>query len=233
MTAPASRYAFAAPAQPSVAIHGSELRFPVHRIYCIGRNYAEHAKEMGASVSRDAPVFFMKPNDAVVVDGADVPYPSATGDLHHEVELVVALGSGGRDLDADAARAAIFGYAVGLDLTRRDLQARAKAGSLPWDVAKGFDASAPIGAIARVADVGHLRHGELQLDVNDATRQRADIATMVLPVTDILCALSTLYELRAGDLVYTGTPAGVAALQRGDRFVASFPGLPQARGRII
>ena len=228
-----TRYAFTAAATPSIAIAGSELRFPVHRIYCIGRNYAEHAKEMGASVSRDAPVFFMKPNDAIVVDGADVPYPSATADLHHEVELVVALAAGGRDLDTAAARAAIFGYAVGLDLTRRDLQARAKAGGLPWDIAKGFDASAPIGAIARVADVGHPTHGELHLAVNDATRQRADIATMVLPVTDILCALSSLYELRAGDLVYTGTPAGVSALQRGDRFVASFPGLPDARGRII
>ena len=233
MTTPTTRYVFAAPAAPSIAVHGSELRFPVHRIYCIGRNYAEHAKEMGASVSRDAPVFFMKPADAIVADGADVPYPSATSDLHHEVELVVALASGGRDLDADAARAAVYGYAVGLDLTRRDLQAKAKAGGLPWDVAKGFDASAPIGAIARVVDVGHPERGELRLDVNDTTRQRADIATMVLPVADIISALSTLYELRAGDLIYTGTPAGVAALHRGDRFVASFPGLPDVRGRII
>jgi len=205
----------------------------VHRIYCIGRNYAEHAKEMGASVSRDAPVFFMKPADAIVTDGADVPYPSATSDLHHEVELVVALGSGGSDLSPEAAQACVFGYAVGLDLTRRDLQANAKAKSLPWDVAKGFDASAPIGAIMRSSEFGAARQGELRLDVNEVTRQRADIATMVLQVPEILQALSTLYTLRAGDLIFTGTPAGVAALQRGDRFSASFPGLPTLTGRII
>jgi fumarylpyruvate hydrolase len=222
-----------APAQPSVPVHGQTARFPVHRIYCIGRNYAEHAKEMGATVSKDAPMFFMKPADAIVTDGADVPYPSVTNDLHHEVELVVALQSGGRDLSIDAARAAIYGYAVGLDLTRRDLQATAKAKGSPWDVAKGFDASAPIGAITPATMFGHPETGVLRLDVNDATRQTADIATMVLSVPEILAALSTLYELRAGDLIYTGTPAGVAALVRGDRFVATFGDLQPLTGRIV
>ena len=228
-----SELVFPAPTRPTVAIHGSALRFPVHRIYCIGRNYEEHAREMNATVALDAPVFFLKPGDAVVGDGADVPYPSATGDLHHEVELVVALRSGGRDLDEQAAREAIYGYAVGLDLTRRDLQAKAKAKGLPWDTAKGFDASAPIGAITPVAQCGHPAAGELHLAVNGETRQRADVASMVLPVAAILASLSTLFELRAGDLVFTGTPAGVAALQRGDAFVASFPGLAQLRGRIV
>lgn len=228
-----SDYVFA-PARPvSVPVLGGTARFPVHRIYCIGRNYEEHAREMNATVALDAPVFFLKPGDAVVGDGADVPYPSATTDLHHEVELVVALQSGGRDLDVAAAQAAIFGYAVGLDLTRRDLQAKAKAKGLPWDTAKGFDASAPIGAITPAAQCGHPVAGELRLAINGETRQCADIASMVLPVAAILAALSRLFELRAGDLVFTGTPAGVAALQRGDAFVASFPGLAALRGRIV
>jgi fumarylpyruvate hydrolase len=226
-------YAFAPPVPPAVAIVGTNARFPVRRIFCIGRNYEEHAREMKATVSLDAPVFFGKPADALVTDGADVPYPSMTEDLHHEVELVVALQSGGRDLDEAAARAAIYGYAVGLDLTRRDLQAQAKAKGTPWDTAKGFDASAPIGAIAPVAQCGHPAAGELRLDVNGATRQRADIATMVMAPAAILAALSRYYELRAGDLLYTGTPAGVAALQRGDVFAATFPGLADLRGRIV
>ncbi|HWT16776.1 MAG TPA: fumarylacetoacetate hydrolase family protein [Patescibacteria group bacterium] len=227
-----SGFVFAPADVTSVPVVDSAARFPVHRIYCIGRNYEAHAREMNATVSLDAPVFFMKPADAVVTDGADVPYPSATQDLHHEVELVVALQSGGRDLDKSAAQAAIYGYAVGLDLTRRDLQAQAKAKGLPWDTAKGFDASAPIGAITPVAQCGHPASGTLCLDVNGVTRQSADIATMVMAIADIIAALSSCYELRAGDLIYTGTPAGVAALQRGDVFAARFPGLAELRGRI-
>ena len=233
MTASATRYVFPPSAQPSVPVVGSDARFPVRRIFCIGRNYEEHAREMKATVSLDAPVFFSKPADAVVTDGADVPFPSISNDLHHEVELVVALQSGGRDLDEAAARAAIYGYAVGLDLTRRDLQAQAKAKGTPWDTAKGFDASAPIGAITPVAQCGHLTAGELRLDINGATRQRADIATMVMAPAAILASLSRYYALRAGDLLYTGTPAGVAVLQRGDVFVATFPGLAELRGRIV
>jgi len=227
-----SGFVFAPADVASVPVVDSAARFPVHRIYCIGRNYEAHAREMNATVSLDAPVFFMKPADAVVTDGADVPYPSATQDLHHEVELVVALRSGGRDLDKSAAQAAIYGYAVGLDLTRRDLQAQAKAKGLPWDTAKGFDASAPIGAITPIAQCGHPASGTLCLDVNGVTRQSADIATMVMAIADIIAALSSCYELRAGDLIYTGTPAGVAALQRGDVFAARFPGLAELRGRI-
>lgn len=227
-----SDYVFAPPPAASVPIAGSQARFPVHRIYCIGRNYAEHAKEMGATVTPEDPIFFMKPADAIVTGDADVPYPPATNDLHHEAELVVALGQGGRDLDEDGARACIYGYALGLDLTRRDLQAKAKAKGAPWDVAKGFDASAPIGAIRPRSETGELMRGELRLDVNGATRQRAGIEDMVLSPVQILMALSRLYTLQAGDLVFTGTPSGVAALARGDSFELVFPGLPALKGRM-
>ncbi|HQW82219.1 MAG TPA: fumarylacetoacetate hydrolase family protein [Pseudomonadota bacterium] len=233
MTAVPHRYAVPAAPVTSIPISGTDARFPVHRIYCIGRNYEEHAREMNATVALDAPVFFMKPSDAVVTDGADVPFPSATNDLHHEVELVLALHSGGRNLDTAVARAAIYGYAVGLDLTRRDLQAKAKAKGTPWDTAKGFDASAPISAITPVAMIGHPAAGELRLQVNGQIRQHANIATMVMAPADILASLSNFYELRAGDLIFTGTPAGVAALHRGDTFVATFPGLADLRGRIV
>src|SRR5688572_20550635 len=205
---------------PSVAIRGSQDRFPVHRIYCVGRNYAEHAKEMGAPVERERPVFFAKPADAIVT-GRRVPYPSGTENLHHEVELVVALSSGGRDIPAPSAMQHVYGYAVGLDLTRRDLQAEMKKKSLPWDIAKGFDACAPISEIVPAIGV-HPANGTLALDVNGETRQSADVADMIFPVAEIIAELSKLYELRAGDLIYTGTPSGVAAFERGDRFRATF-----------
>ena len=208
---------------PAVAIRGTRERFPVHRIYCVGRNYAEHAKEMGAPVERERPVFFAKPADAIVTDGR-VPYPPGTENLHHEVELVVALSSGGRDIPAPSAMEHVYGYAVGLDLTRRDLQAEMKKKSLPWDIAKGFDASAPISEIVP-APGAPLATGLLQLDVNGETRQSTDIADMIFPVTEIIAELSKLFELKAGDLIYTGTPSGVAALVRGDRFRATFAGL--------
>ena len=217
----------------SLAIRGEKTRFPVHRIYCIGRNYEAHAREMAATVNLEAPVFFSKPADALVTGNADVPYPSATLDLHHEVELVVALGSGGGDLSVAAALTTVIGYAVGLDLTRRDLQAAAKAKGLPWDSAKGFDHSAPISSLSLVSAIGHPQQGRLSLEVNGSVRQQVDIADMVLQVGEILAALSTLYQLRAGDLIFTSTPAGVAALRRGDRFRASFPGIDELTGRIV
>lgn len=227
-------YLFAPPAAPSLAIDGSTQRFPVHRIYCVGRNFAEHAREMGAEVERGTPVFFAKPADAVVVDGAPIPYPPGTADLHHEVELVVALGSDAPAgvLDPSTALDLVFGYTVGLDLTRRDLQARAKAKGLPWDIAKGFDASAPVAAVlprARVGDPGDRR---LWLEVNGAPRQAAPLDSMVWDVPSILHELSKLFRLRAGDLVFMGTPAGVAALAPGDRFRAGIDGWTQFEGRI-
>ncbi len=225
-------YAIPAPPVPSVPIAGSDLRFPVHRIYCVGRNYAEHAKEMGHAVDRGQPTFFMKPADAVWTAADPVPYPPGTTNLHHEIELVVALAAGGKDIAPADALHCVFGYAVGLDLTRRDLQAAAKAKGNPWDTSKGFDASAPIGAIAPAATIGHPTTGDLVLSVNGTERQRADIGEMVFPVPQILAALSRLFELRAGDLVFTGTPAGVGPLVPGDLFEATFPGLPALRGAI-
>jgi len=226
-------YVFDAPRVASLPVAGSTLRFPVRRIYCIGRNYADHAKEMGATADRSQPVFFMKPADAIVTDGGDVPYPSATSDLHHEVEMIVALASGGRDIPVDRALEHVFGYGVGLDLTRRDLQAIAKTKSLPWDSSKGFDASAPVSALRRAADMRHPRAARLTLSVNGTLRQRADIADMVFSVAEILHELSKLWELGAGDLVFTGTPAGVAALARGDRFRAELEGIATLDGRIV
>ena len=226
-------YVFDAPRVASLPVAGSTLRFPVRRIYCIGRNYADHAKEMGATADRSQPVFFMKPADAIVSDGADVPYPSATNDLHHEVEMIVGLASGGRDIPVDRALEHVFGYGVGLDLTRRDLQAIAKTRSLPWDSSKGFDASAPVSALRRIDEMRHPRAARLTLSVNGTLRQRTDIADMVFSVAEILHELSKLWELRPGDLVFTGTPAGVAALARGDRFRADLEGIAALEGRVV
>ncbi len=226
-------FAIAAPFVPSLPVAGDDMRFPIRRIYCIGRNYAEHAKEMGASVERSQPMFFMKPADAIVADGADIAYPPATADLHHEVEMIVALARGGHDIPREHALDCVFGYGVGLDLTRRDLQAAAKAKGHPWDAAKGFDASAPASALHRVADVGHPRSARLSLEVDGELRQQADIADMIFDVAAIIHELSRLWTLAPGDLLYTGTPAGVAALRRGDRVVAVLDGIARLEGRIV
>lgn len=227
-------FVFDPPAIASLPITGSDARFPVHRIYCIGRNYAEHAKEMGAqAVSRANPVFFMKPADAIVAGGGDIPYPSATQELHHEVEMVVALAKGGLDIGAGHALDCVFGYGIGLDLTRRDLQAAMKAKGLPWDVAKGFDASAPVSALQAASTIGHPAHARLSLAVNGEVRQDTDIADMIFAVPEIIAELSRLFELKAGDLVFTGTPAGVGPLLRGDRVRAELHGIATLEGRIV
>jgi fumarylpyruvate hydrolase len=226
-------FVFDAPGIASLPVVGSGARFPVHRIYCIGRNYADHAKEMGATADRAQPVFFLKPADAIVAEGGEIPYPSGTADLHHEVEMIVALASGGRDIPVERALDHVFGYGVGLDLTRRDLQAAAKAKGLPWDAAKAFDRSAPVSALRRADEIRHPRTGRLTFSVNGTLRQRADIADMLMTVPEILHELSKLWELVPGDLVFTGTPAGVAALARGDRFRAELEGIAALEGRII
>lgn len=227
-------YLFAPPRVPALAVQDSSQLFPVHRIYCVGRNFAEHAKEMGSEVERGSPVFFCKPADALLTDGR-VPYPLATQDLHHEVELVVAVASDAPAgaLNRETAEALVFGYAVGLDLTRRDLQARAKAKSLPWDTAKAFDCSAPIGLLVAKADVGDLAKRVLWLEVNGERRQQAELADMVWDVPAILIELSKLFCLRAGDLVFMGTPAGVAALQPGDRFRAGLDDVLSLVGEVV
>lgn len=225
-------YAIPAPAVPSLPILGNELRFPIRRVFCIGRNYAEHAKEMGAAVEPGRPMFFCKPADAVVADGGDVPYPSITNELHHEVEMVLALGGGGHDVPVERAAALVWGVGVGLDLTRRDLQTQAKAKGHPWDVAKGFDHSAPVSALRPLHGGLPGPDTELRLTVNGSLRQHARLGEMIHDVPHLLAALSTLFELKPGDLVFTGTPAGVAALQRGDRFHAELDGWATLDGRI-
>ncbi|MCZ2292696.1 MAG: fumarylacetoacetate hydrolase family protein [Burkholderiales bacterium] len=206
--------------------------FPVHRIYCVGRNYAEHAREMGAS-DREPPFFFMKPADAVVPvpEGTTgtIRYPSLTQDLHHEVELVVAIGKGGRDIDAAAAAAHVYGHAVGLDMTRRDLQAQMKKGGRPWCIAKGFDESAPIGPIVAAGERGLLTHGAITLSVNGQPRQKGDLGDLIWSIAETIAHLSRAWALQPGDLIFTGTPAGVGAVARGDVMEARIEGLPTLR----
>ena len=221
-----------APVPPTVAVAGTAARFPVRRIWCVGRNYADHAREMGADPNREPPFFFAKPADAVVADGTEMPYPPATRDLHHEVELVVAVGRAARDLDPAAALDAVYGYAVGLDLTRRDLQGAAKAKGHPWDMGKGFDRSAPISAIRPAAAIGHVGSGTISLAVNGQVRQRGDLRDMVWSVPEVLAHLSRLVELAPGDLVFTGTPAGVGAVVPGDRLEAAVEGVGTLQVRI-
>jgi fumarylpyruvate hydrolase len=229
----------AAPPQPRVPLRSDAgATFPVHRIYCVGRNFADHAREMGATApvskaDRGQPVFFCKPADALVTGDA-VPYPPGTSDLHHEVELVVALGADAPPgpLDPADAGALVYGYAVGLDLTRRDLQAAAKAKGLPWDTGKAFDQSAPISEIVPAAQAGELGARALTLRVNGEVRQHGSLADLIWDVPEILHELSRLFALKAGDLVFMGTPAGVGPLQPGDEYVASLDGIAELRGRV-
>jgi fumarylpyruvate hydrolase len=206
----------------SIAIAGSGLRFPVRRIYCVGRNYAEHAREMGHDPSRESPFFFCKPADAVVANGRRLPFPSKTADLHHEVELVVALGEGGSDIPARSALAKIYGCGVGIDLTRRDLQAEAKKAGRPWDMAKGFDHSAPIGDLTQGTPPAA---GQIALSVNGQLRQQGDLKEMIWSVPEIIAALSAFVELAPGDLIFTGTPSGVGPIRRGDTVRGTITGL--------
>jgi fumarylpyruvate hydrolase len=210
-------YVFTPPASPSIAVAGSGDRFPIRRVFCVGRNYAAHAREMGNDPDREAPFFFMKPADAVVDAVGVLPYPSATSELHHEVEMVVALGAGGVDVAPADALTLVWGYGVGLDLTRRDLQAVAKDMRRPWDFAKGFDASAPCSALHPVGEVGHPHDARIWLEVNGAVVQDGTLKEMIWPVADIISQISHFVALAPGDLIFSGTPAGVGALQPGDR----------------
>jgi fumarylpyruvate hydrolase len=207
---------------PTIAIAGSSERFPVRRIFCVGQNYADHAREMGNDPDRQQPFFFSKPADAVVEHGATLPFPVKTANLHHEVELVVALGVGGGDLDAKDAIALIYGSAVGIDLTRRDLQAEAKKAGRPWDMAKGFDRSAPIGALTLGAPP---KTGAIGLSIDGETKQSGDLEMMIWGVGEVIAVLSTYVELAPGDLIFTGTPAGVGPIRAGQRVRAEIAGL--------
>jgi fumarylpyruvate hydrolase len=209
-------YVIAPPAVASVAVAGAAGRFPIRRVFCVGRNYAAHAREMGNDPDREPPFFFTKPADAVVPASGTVPYPSATSDLHHEVELVVALGGGGANIDPANALELVWGYGVGLDLTRRDMQAVAKNMGRPWDMAKGFDASAPCSPLVPASTLGHPAGKQVWLDVNGQRKQKGNLNELIWSVPDVIAYLSTLVTLAPGDLIYTGTPAGVGQLNPGD-----------------
>lgn len=229
-------YVFSPPAVSSVPVLGRAERFPVHRIYCVGRNYEEHAKEMGFT-GREPPFFFMKPADAVVPVEAgatgQIPYPSLTQNLHHEIELVVAIGVGGSDIRATDAHRHIFGYAVGLDMTRRDLQTEMKKQGRPWCIGKAYDASAPIGPITPAASAGDIAVADLWLQVNGADRQRSNVAKLIWNIGEVIEHLSAAWTLQPGDLIYTGTPEGVAAVVSGDRMVAGIDGLGQLQLLVV
>ena len=224
-------YVIAPPAQAAVPVAGGGL-FPVRRIFCVGRNYAEHVREMGGNPEREAPFFFTKPADAVVTGGADMPYPPATENLHHEMELVVAIGTGGADIAVADALGHVFGYAAGLDMTRRDLQNEAKNTRRPWDMSKGFDHSAPIGVILPAARLADPTTGKIELKVNGAVRQTSDLSQMIWSVAETVAYLSTLVRLAPGDLIFTGTPEGVAAVARGDVLEGSVAGVGTVSVRI-
>ena len=218
-------YVFAPPTVPAVAVVGRAEKFPVHRVYCVGRNYAAHAREMGSNPDREPPFFFTKPANALVPNDASIPYPPRTANLQHEIELVVAIAKGGKNIPVAQALEHVFGYAVGNDLTRRDLQFEARDKGRPWDTGKAFDHSAPITAITPVAQSGHIGKGKIWLKVNGETRQQADVSDLIWSVPEVIAELSTLFELTPGDLIYTGTPAGVSAVKAGDRMEGSVDGL--------
>ena len=220
-------------AVPTVPITGSAERFAVRRIFCVGKNYADHAREMGGDPEREAPFFFSKPADAVVEADTDIPFPPRTANLHHEIELVVAIGKAGADIDVDNALGLVFGYAAGNDLTRRDLQADAKAAGRPWDMAKGFDRSAVISPICAVEEIGHPENARIWLSVNGVIRQDGDIGDMIWPVAGIIAELSTYVMLKPGDLIYTGTPAGVGPIARGDLVEAGIDGIGAIANRFV
>lgn len=219
-------YIFPGRSQPAVAISGLDTLFPVNRIYCVGKNYAAHIREMGSEASRDAVCFFMKPSDAVVTDGR-MPYPPGTGKLHYEGELVIAIGKGGANIAANDALLHVYGYAAGLDMTRRDLQLAAATVGHPWDTGKAFDCSAPISPIVPVAECGHFADGSIKLWVNGQLRQDADFGDLIWKNNEVISELSKLYTLQAGDLIFTGTPAGVGPVVAGDRIELRIDRLPK------
>ena len=233
MNASAGIYLFEPPPVVALPVTGTDRLFPVHRIYCVGRNYAEHAIEMGHDPTREAPFFFQKNPDALIVGGGEFPYPTRTRDVHHEIEMVVAMARGGIDIPAESALEHVFGYAVGLDMTRRDLQGEAKKLGRPWEVAKSFEASAPCSGIAPASAIGHPARGKVWLEVNGVRRQEGDLDQLLWTVPEIVAHLSGLFTLRQGDLIFTGTPSGVAAVQRGDRLEGGVEGIGKITVKVV
>lgn len=226
-------YVFEPAPQPTIAVHQTKDRLPVRRIFCVGRNYAAHAIEMGKNPDRDPPFFFTKPADAVVDAGESIAYPADTNNFHYEAELVVVIGIAGRNISEEDSLSHVWGYAVGNDLTRRDLQLKAREQGRPWDWGKAFDRSAVVGPVYPVAEVGHLNGGAIRLAVNGVTKQEADLADLIWSVPEIISILSHSIELRSGDLIMTGTPAGVGPLKEGDNCVISIAGLADIETKIV
>ena len=225
-------YVFAPPSGAAVPVAGGGS-FPVRRVFCVGRNYAAHAREMGSDPDRELPFFFCKPADALLTDGQDMPYPPMSKDLHHEMELVVAIGKGGANIAEADALSHVWGYAAGLDMTRRDLQNAAKKEGKPWDMGKGFDHSAPIGTMIRAADLPDPTKGLIELKVNGTVRQTSDLSMLIWSVAETIAYLSKLVTLAPGDLIYSGTPEGVAAVQRGDVLEGVVAGVGTVRTKIV
>jgi fumarylpyruvate hydrolase len=219
------KYAVPAPEPVAIPVEGGD-QFPVRRVYCVGRNYAAHAREMGHDPDREAPFFFMKPADAVLL-GKTMPYPPQTKDLHHELEMVVAIGKGGVDIAVEKALEHVFGYGVGLDMTRRDIQGEAKKLGRPWDFGKGFDHSAPCTGLVPASKCGHISKGRIELKVNGETRQKSDISMLIWSVPELIAKISQSMRLEPGDLIFSGTPEGVAAVKKGDKLVGHVDGLPE------
>jgi fumarylpyruvate hydrolase len=226
-------YVFAPQPIPTLGVAGETARFPVHRIYCVGRNYADHAREMGHDPSREPPFFFYKPADSLLIDGADFPYPAQSSDVHHEIELVAALQSGGDNIAEADALSHVYGYGVGLDMTRRDLQGEAKKMGRPWDTGKGFEFSAPCSDLVPASTIGHPSKGRVWLDVNGETKQQGDLADLIWSIPEMIAYLSTLFTLRAGDLIMTGTPAGVGPVKRGDVMSGGVEGVGTITTRVV
>lgn len=217
----------------TVEVDGTSGRFPVRRIYLVGRNYAEHAREMGHDPDREPPFFFQKPADVLLPSGSDFPYPVRSSDVHHEIELVVALGKGGSDIAEKAALERVYGYAVGIDMTRRDLQGEAKKLGRPWEVGKAFEHSAPIGAIVPAARIGHPDRGRIWLEINGQRRQEGDLSQLIWNVSETISILSGLFTLAPGDLIFTGTPAGVGPVNRGDHVKGGVEGVGEVETRVV
>lgn len=230
-------YAFPPEPQVTVPVAGRDVLFPVRRLYCVGRNYAAHAREMGGDPDREPPFFFCKPDNSIVVappgQTVEFPYPAQSANVHHEIELVVAIGRGGRDIPVEQALAHVYGYAVGLDMTRRDLQFKMRDKGRPWELGKAFDHSAPIGRIHAAEDIGHPASGAIWLQVDGADRQRSDIDTLIWSVPEVVANLSTFFALQPGDLIYTGTPEGVGPVVRGQVMHGGIDGLGEISVRVV
>lgn len=228
-----TQWIFEPPAQPSLPIRGTDQRFPVRRVYCVGRNYAAHTIEMGGDPNREVPFFFQKNPDNLLTDGADFPYPDKSSDVHHEIEMIVALDKGGQNIPLKSALECVWGYGVALDMTRRDLQAQCKKAGRPWEIGKAFEKSAPSSELVAASEIGHPSDGAIWLKVNDEIRQQGDLNHMIWKVPEMIAYLSSLFALAAGDVILSGTPSGVGPVQRGDRLEGHVDGVGDLHCKVV